>query len=1357
MDLFYPNLSATVVLGTAATASYGQSAGTITFRVTVSYDGGDWAASTLAVEWTEKPPNRAPVVDTQAERYADFVKTGNAPRGTLVWKIFTGFFSDPDGDDLTFTASVPDDRSHLLESLQTRLDVSDEREKFLFLEMDAEDDWKALSPALPDPFTTTVTLTATDPDGLSASVTGDFLTNWDSEPALVSAEATPQAITLTFDQAVHADPAPAPGQFTVNAVNGDGSAGTVAVSSVSVNGKVVTLTLASALEPGRTVTVDYGHDDAAPLQRAGGGDPAPSFTGQAVEVSLPGAPDNFAVSAAPGNLDLSATWDAVEGATSYRLRWRQDGGEFEAANAATVTGTSTTITVSGPGRWVVGLQACNAGVCGPEAKATAEVADVIAAPGGLSLEPTLDADGGAGANVVQVSWNPVPNAASYTLSWRRDGARSQPVTRAQAQAASDRKPGISSGQGGPSGAADGGAQANNGPGAVGQGDNRLTLPGDQTSADIELDGHGLWHVDLEVHGDDDELITSFQDTVEIRVNAWLNAQRWPISDDTRRISGCQPRTITGIQVAFVNDAVEVTWDNPGISAITEYQYRFQRDGSFRFPARSEADWHPIDGSGSGTTSFRMGVAHPRHIMGGDISYLAFNRTNMLWLRAQAGGRTYCFEYLLAIKPFDVHVPLITGLEAWQTWDDGPDQLSLFWDDPGVEGLSYDYWYAGITPDWLGTGGFFPDGSRRGRGTGWVPVRPENATNPIATWDGMLTATLSIPCDYYYYHVRIRAKKMGNVGPISEEWYIYLASTEFGYPDYDDVIEGERWAECIFGLDGDDELYGNGGNDWLDGGPGKDKLYGGNGDDRLQGGLDADELYGGAGSDTADYAGASFGLTVDLATPTKNTGEARGDKYTNIENIKGSDHNDLLGGNGSANILWGGRGDDELWAGAGNDTLVGGPGDDTLFGGAGRDEFRFHANFAADTISDYTLGDSKDASEKIYLCMGTGENLATYDGENIGLDIVITVTFNGAETGTFTLKGIVDGSANLMYLDIRAVPVDSNGKCMVAEADPATDQPPEMPPDQGTPPMLGSLQVGFIGSTPYFAGGRIFMQTATNEDGNAVSAVCHIADGSDDNSIICPPNTLISIEAPGSNPGYSVPVWAKATTVARAGVVPAIELVVGGPLAPRMGASGGFGRLLVGWEASPEAITGEINAYVVQRRQQNADGTWPNAWTDEVKAVTDREHTFTGLANGTWQVRVRAQNNAGDNDASTNILGTTSEVWTVTLAAANLNRPGTPTSPTVVPGMDSGTLDVTWQPPDPDTGSLVHGYTVRYKKSSEPDSAYKATTVYRRLSQNIGTVTLTGLESGQPHVVQVRALNANGASQWLTIGSTHTPN
>ena len=137
-------------------------------------------------------PNRAPVVNEHAEWYDLFVGSGNAPRGFLVWKIFSGIFSDPDGDDLTYTASVSDDQSGLVEDISTRLGVpsnhGDELD-YLFFMADADGDWKAVSPALPDPLTITVTLTATDSGGLSASMTGEFLVDWDSYPEVVSAEA----------------------------------------------------------------------------------------------------------------------------------------------------------------------------------------------------------------------------------------------------------------------------------------------------------------------------------------------------------------------------------------------------------------------------------------------------------------------------------------------------------------------------------------------------------------------------------------------------------------------------------------------------------------------------------------------------------------------------------------------------------------------------------------------------------------------------------------------------------------------------------------------------------------------------------------------------------------------------------------------------------------------------------------------------------------------------------------------------------------------------------------------------------------------------------------------------------------
>ena len=850
--------------------------------------------------------------------------------------------------------------------------------------VDGDDDWKAASPALPDPLTFTVTLTATDPEGLSASVSGDFITDWVSYPELVSATASRQAVELTFDLEVQGSLVPS--SFTVNVVNEDGSAGTIAVSSVVVNGRAVTLALASALERGQTVTLDYAHDDATPLKRAAeGGDSLPSFTGQAVEVSIPdlpgppqnldlsstpgsldisatwdtldgatsyklrwrqadgefeagneatvtettatvtvagyggwvvqvegcndagcgpavaqsvgivpGSPANFAVSATPDSLDLSATWDALDGATSYKLRWRPADGEFAAGNEATVTETTATVTVSGQGRWAVGLQGCNDAGCGPEVEASAEVSSLS-----FDVSPSLDSAGNPRPHTFDANWSPVPNATGYGLRWRLMDQGNSP-SQEQSDGGSSRKSDIP----GPSGS--GGPSAASGP----QGENRLDIPGDQTSAEFTVDRDGTFEVELEVilpQSDEPIGMANTHLTADARVEgseAFLNARRWPIADSTFQLSGCQTRRITGAEVAFVSGHVEVAWDDPRLSAITEYQYRFQRDGSFIFPARREADWHAIPGSGAGTTSFTMGVAQspPSY----NTTDLALNRANFLWVRALAGGRAYCFEYLWVINPFDVEVPLITGLEAYQTRGDGPRQLSLFWDDPQVSGLTYDYWYNGLTPDWTG----------RGQGTHWLPV---SGSPPVSAGGGKLTSTLSgIPCDHYYYNVRIRAKQGGSLGPITEEWYVDLASNWFGDPDRNDVFHGERYAECVFGLAGDDELHGNGGDDWLEGGPGDDELYGGPGNDRLDGGPGGDTLNGGEGIDTADYAGSNARVVVNLNTNAASGGHAQGDRLTSIENLTGSAHDDNLRGDAGNNVLRGGPGGDELDGGEGID-------------------------------------------------------------------------------------------------------------------------------------------------------------------------------------------------------------------------------------------------------------------------------------------------------------------------------------------------------------------------------------------------------------------------------------------------------
>jgi len=148
-------------------------------------------------------------------------------------------------------------------------------------------------------------------------------------------------------------------------------------------------------------------------------------------------------------------------------------------------------------------------------------------------------------------------------------------------------------------------------------------------------------------------------------------------------------------------------------------------------------------------------------------------------------------------------------------------------------------------------------------------------------------------------------------------------------------------ESLLGSSLGDQLTGSSAADSLFGGSGNDTLVGLSGNDVLSGGAGADSLDGGDGSDTADYSASDAAVTVDIGAGSAAGGHAAGDSLTNVENIVGSDFDDLLIG-GSPNALSGGSGVDTLIGGSGADTLSGGSGLDSLFGGSGNEDL---ADFA----------------------------------------------------------------------------------------------------------------------------------------------------------------------------------------------------------------------------------------------------------------------------------------------------------------------------------------------------------------------------------------------------------------------------
>ena len=90
-----------------------------------------------------------------------------------------------------------------------------------------------------------------------------------------------------------------------------------------------------------------------------------------------------------------------------------------------------------------------------------------------------------------------------------------------------------------------------------------------------------------------------------------------------------------------------------------------------------------------------------------------------------------------------------------------------------------------------------------------------------------------------------------------------------------------------------------------------------------------------GVDTASYTSAVSAVVVNLKLG-KATGGAGNDTLVNIDNLIGSQYNDMLTGDVRANTLSGGDGSDTLYGGDGNDNLYGGTGNDALYGDNGND-------------------------------------------------------------------------------------------------------------------------------------------------------------------------------------------------------------------------------------------------------------------------------------------------------------------------------------------------------------------------------------------------------------------------------------
>ena len=275
------------------------------------------------------------------------------------------------------------------------------------------------------------------------------------------------------------------------------------------------------------------------------------------------------------------------------------------------------------------------------------------------------------------------------------------------------------------------------------------------------------------------------------------------------------------------------------------------------------------------------------------------------------------------------------------------------------------------------------------------------------------------------------------------------------------LTGTDSADALTGDDNDNILQGNAGNDTLTGGGGSDaasyadntgkvtvNLLGGTGeeygddgsgdadtigstdalssienaigssfddsitgddnDNLLQGNAGNDLLAGGDGDDTVSYADNTGKVTVDLTAGTAaEFGPAGGssadtavsnDILSEIENIVGSAHDDIIvGTDGGAENLAGLAGNDSISGLDGDDTLDGGGGNDTLDGGAGTDTATFDGYLGSVKVylgngAVEQFGAEGSASSDRVVFRGTVANIEAVVGS--GYDDVLYTSGNG---------------------------------------------------------------------------------------------------------------------------------------------------------------------------------------------------------------------------------------------------------------------------------------------------------------------------------------------------------------------------
>ena len=269
-----------------------------------------------------------------------------------------------------------------------------------------------------------------------------------------------------------------------------------------------------------------------------------------------------------------------------------------------------------------------------------------------------------------------------------------------------------------------------------------------------------------------------------------------------------------------------------------------------------------------------------------------------------------------------------------------------------------------------------------------------------------------------------------------EWYALQPSSGYSIDGYiyklgtaaNDTITAPNSSN--HGGDGVDTILGGAGNDVIWGGSSGDTLGGGNGNDTIHGNDGIDLINGGNGSDTADYSTALGGISVDLDEGEASAdGDAGSDTLISIENVRGSNFNDIILGNGGNNIFYGSAGTDEIDGFGGDDTadysrltrgivFVSteiGAGTDTVEKDENdvttEDTLIFVKDITGTNQADEFHGTNSDIPNRIYSGLG-GADIYSFD---LAADIGSVSIVDGDSVGLNTLK-FLNYNPSTMRLD-----------------------------------------------------------------------------------------------------------------------------------------------------------------------------------------------------------------------------------------------------------------------------------------------------------------------------------------------------